>query len=200
MASILQHRVTWTGSLMGSGITVMNAKPKDPADLIGAAFDLALAIARFWEALKPYLPTNVTLTFPQEITVHDEVTGDLLDAIPVAPAAQVVGTASQTTPAGAGARLDWATGRVVASRRLRGRTYVVPFSGSTGNWTAQGGVAPGAQTAVEDAAKKHLLGLGLDPFVNDFDLVVWSRTHGVAHKVSSVDVTNVPATLTSRKR
>lgn len=200
MALILQHRVTWTGSLMGSGVTVMNARAKDPTDLLSAALDLALSIYRFWEALKAYLPLNITLTFPQEVTVHDELTGNLVDSLPVAPAAQVIGTSSQTTPAGSGARFDWATGKIVASRRLRGRTFVVPFTGQSANWSVQGGLTNSVQIAMEDAAKKNLLGQGPDPYVTDFELVVWSRTHGVAHPVTSVDVTNIPATLTSRKR
>lgn len=93
--------------------------PPDP----GAVFDA-------YDAVKANIPNNVTITIPNTGDVIEDTTGELLSVWTGTGGGVVTGTASPAAAAGVGACITWRTGGIINGRKLRGRTFLVPYSAS----------------------------------------------------------------------
>jgi hypothetical protein len=63
-----------------------------------------------------------------DVRLIDDATGDLVDVFTVSGIANSVAAATAEHSAPTGGCIDWLTGTVHGSRRLQGRTFVVPLA------------------------------------------------------------------------
>lgn len=128
--------VSWSGgSVAGLAANVLHYAGDVGAPnsgLIKAAYD----------AVKANLPNNVTVTIPNTGDVIEDTTGELLDVWTSTGGGTVTGTASPAQAAGVGACITWRTGGIINGRKLRGRTFLVPYAAAAydqdGTLTANG--------------------------------------------------------------
>jgi len=91
------------------------------------------AVRALIDAVKAYLPTGVTYTFPASGDTIDEVDGHLLGGWSATAPSPVVGTAAGSYSSPSGFALEWRIAGVVDGHRPIGKTFFVPAGG-----TAQG--------------------------------------------------------------
>lgn len=174
----------------GTGYSVFHFLDGTPGQ-----FDPSLAVnlSNAFSAIQVNLPNDVTISFDNEARVLDSLTGDLLAAYPVTPSASISGGGAGSWAGAAGARVVWDTGEIVAGRRLRGRTYLVPL----------------ANTAYDNdgTLSAAFIGRALDfgqalvqpALPNPSPLVVWSRASGAALPVVGWSCPDKTAILRSRR-
>lgn len=85
----------------------------------------------FFDSLKAYLPTDVTLTYPASGDTVDSATGGLVGGWTDTIIGETGGDSSGAYAAPVGAVFQWPTGAIVGRRRLKGRTFFVPMRGSS---------------------------------------------------------------------
>lgn len=103
-----------------------NATAESNADAVGA----------FWNGMIPTMPAGTTFAIDPDVQVLDEATGALIRIESIAPPTQTNAGTSGQYSAGVGANVRWNTDGVHLTKRLRGRTFVVPLSG--GSYDATG--------------------------------------------------------------
>ncbi|HKZ21558.1 MAG TPA: hypothetical protein VJQ57_15815 [Acidimicrobiia bacterium] len=151
------------------------------------------AIRNFFAAIVTAIPNEVTITFPGEVIERDPATGTLVDVHSGASPASVTGTNTGTWIGGAGAVVRWETGAILAGRRLRGRTFIVPLGASF--FENNGTLLAAALTLLGNAAStliSDIAGTGSQ-------LRVWSATHGETRTVTSATVPDRSAILRTRR-
>lgn len=152
-------------------------------------------VRAFFDAVKGLIPSGITITVqPSGDTIND-ANGVINGSWTVDPAPAVVTGGSPGTWAGnAGAVVTWRTNGVVGTRRVRGRTFLVPLGSSVydsnGLTSAAIATLQGAATALVTAASGSL--------------AVWSRPtvqrSGSAHLITAATVPDLSASLRSRRR
>ena len=176
---------TWTGIPSGPGYSIFYATPD-----MGLSGD----IKTFFESIKNYLPSSVTIESPSSGDRLDEATGMLTGVWSGGVGGSTVGLADPKHSAPAGASVTWLTAGIVNGKRVRGRTFLVPLSvnayqadGTLDN-TAYGVIQSAADALVASAAG---------------DLLVWHRpvagAGGSAHPVTGAKVSDRVSILTSRR-
>lgn len=197
-----EYRVEWGGSLVtGPGVSVFHGR----TTVGGTGFDTAQALAdrcrKFFLDIVSLVPSGVSWTFPNEVTELQtgisETTGQagtLLDVHAITPPATVNATATAGNHSRAsGGRVDWNTESVVAGRRLRGRTYIVPLA-SLG-YDSSGSLATTCITTLTTAGNNFK-----DATVfSNCQPVVWSRSHGIAADIVGASVDDRASILRSRR-
>lgn len=184
-----RYKVGWTGGRIGAGVSVFNLGIAG-AEPVWASVNTAF---RDWyQALAPSIPNDVILTFPFESESFDPATGELQEVVSIPQAASVQGTDSNTSwSASAGRVVRWSTGVVVSGRRLYGKTFIVPSGAGA---FSEGSVNSGTRGTDQTA---HAALLNALEFAQA-NLMVYSRTHGVAEAVQGGATLARPTTLRSR--
>lgn len=115
--------VSWAGpQIAGAAQTVLHFQASD-----SAAPNVAGLVTAF-TTLAPAIPTGVTITVPGTGDQIEDTTG-ILEDVWTAPGGSTIScSGSASAAAGVGACVGWITGGIVAGRRLRGRTFVVPLT------------------------------------------------------------------------
>jgi hypothetical protein len=195
MADLDRAYVTWTGFPGAPGVSVFYATPGG---------GVAAALRTFFAALQTSLPTGVTVSVPSTGDTIDDTTGFLTGSWSGAGGSPVVGNSGSTYSAPSGIAVRWNTNGIVGTRRLRGRTFIVPMSGTF--LTAQGTWSSALVSAVQ-AAASGLVAAGTGHFS------IWSRPVdsdetaippiagrvGSSSPVTSATVTSKVCVLTSRR-
>lgn len=115
-------QITWSGpQVVGGGVTVLHF-----AGDVGAP-PISALVAAFGAASK-LIPAGVTLTFPGTGDIIEDTTGTLTGVWTASGAGTVSGNGSAQCAAGVGAVISWQTGGIVAGKKLRGRTFMVPIA------------------------------------------------------------------------
>ena len=136
----------------------------------GGAQGAVNAVRGFWEAIKAYLPDELTLVVSPIVDSYNRETGELtLSTIAATAPASVAGTGTLGYTGGAGMKVTWETGQIRDGRRVRGSTFIVPCTGAA--FTATGTVGTTPKTTVNNAAAAMMTALG----VANTSLGVWSR-------------------------
>lgn len=119
--SILERvKITWTGMPGGPGVTQLYFRDAPIA---------RAALGTWIEAWKYLIPSNTTLTIQAEGDRVDVPTGAIVGLWSGGAPIVKVGTgAAGSYFAGGGACINWVTGTVVAGRRIKGRTFIVPMT------------------------------------------------------------------------
>lgn len=190
MARIVEYRAIWDVPGGGTGYTVLHYLDGTPGQLTP---DIGVNLVTAFYAIRSHLPNDVTISFDNEARVLDSTNGQLLAAYPVTPSASISGQSSTPWAAAAGARVVWDTGEIVNGRRLRGRTYLVPLAQAA--YDTDGTLSP----AFIDKALEFGEALAQPPLPNPSQLVVWSRSSGVALPVVGWSCPDKTAILRSRR-
>lgn len=109
------------------------------------------AIRTFFQAFAGILPNGLTITVPRSGDRINQTDGKIIGAweVPTQPAV-VTGTGTGNYAGNAGAVVHWLTTTVVAGRRVRGRTFMVPLIASA--FDAQGSMSTATVTLASNAA------------------------------------------------
>lgn len=117
-------------------------------------------VHEFFETLKSRLPSSVRITVSPTIEILDDATGSLVSyADDPTELGDIIGTSTGSYAGPTGAVINWLTNTVVAGRRLRGRTFIVPLS--TVSYEGDGTLTPATLTAL-NAAATVLSGAGFE--------------------------------------
>jgi len=149
--------------------------------------------------IRNLIPGTISLQVMSDIEVIDTPTGNLLSAFSTSADTIVGGSlpSSEKWAAPVGAVITWTTGVVRNSRRVRGRTFLVPISSSL--FDVDGTLNPTNKSQIETVAT------GLRAATPDVPLVVYSRpsapgaTDGAMAEVSGHKIPDAAAILTSRR-
>ncbi len=110
------------------------------------------AIRSFFNALAAFIPTGLTITVPKTGDQINQTDGKIIGTwdVPVQPAV-VTGGGTGNYAGNAGAVVHWLTPVVVAGRRVRGRTFIVPLVSTA--FDASGSLGPSFINAATPAAQ-----------------------------------------------
>jgi hypothetical protein len=125
------------------------------------------ALRTFFNSLAAFFPTGLTIQVPSSGDYIDETDGGIGGSWAVGTTPTVVtGTSSAAYAGHAGMCIHWLTTGIVAGRRLRGRTFLVPVTSLS--FEGNGTPTASAQTTLSNAANTLLTAVGTD-------MAVWSR-------------------------
>lgn len=184
---------TWhgQGGLSGGGVMESDAE------------NFQLAVRAVYNAAQLYLAPGVTVSFPGEVTLHDEATGELQNVIPLDTLADIVASdvvASAQESRATQLIVHLSTDDVRRGRRLAGRHFFGPASGyaldGAGQVKAEArNAVAAAYGGVVDGPGSNLIVWG--PPIKDKDGEVIAP--GQLAVVKSVTVRSKPGVLRSRR-
>lgn len=190
---VQQYRALWAIPNAGPSMSTFHFQASSELSAQAAADN----VRAFFNAITGYIPNEVTIAFDTEVTTMDTATGQLTGSIPVTAPPTVTGDDTGPWAGGSGFRVVWATGAIVAGRRVRGSTFLVPAAGQ--DFTTGGVPSSAARSAINSAAQT-LIDAGAG---DSAELQVWSRPRpgrpGSVHNVVSATLSPLPATLRGRK-
>lgn len=155
----------------------------------GAGAGLTAAALAWLNNLKANFPDDVTFTVPSGGDLINEVTGALSGSWSASGGGVVTGTNTGAFQVGTGIRVKWATSGIVAGRRVRGATFLVPAAGLC--FDTSGRLGPATIAAINTANSTFLTAVSPD-------LCIWSRptpTRSGSH--AAITGASVPATGTT---
>lgn len=112
------------------------------------------ALGTFITALKPYIPTTVTMQIPSAGDVIDDATGELTGSWGATAPAPIVGGGAGIAGTPIGFEIAWLAAAVVDGHRPVGKTLIVPAAAVA--ISSAGVVAPATITAANTAAANFL--------------------------------------------
>lgn len=180
-------KADWTGFVGAPGVSsfsITNSADQNSSPTSSAVTAAAAALRVFYDSIKAYLPSTVTISWSGTCGYVNNTDGQLVSTIPYTPPAVVVGTSVSSYAAPAGISVAWRTGQIVNGRLLRGRTFLVPIGQS--GLQADGTAASAALTAIGAAATALITSSAA---ASDWRLSVWHRPVGGTGGVSSVVLT-----------
>lgn len=151
-------------------------------------------VRTFFETIKNLIPTGAVIQVPNQGDVIDDGSGEIQGNWTSSAQTAVTCTGTGSFTGVAGAVVNWHTDGIVAGRRVRGRTFIVPLTG--GQFDSEGSLATATITAIQTAAAAL-------PGGSIGKLVVWSRPTpdrtGSSHQVTAASVPDLSAVLRSRR-
>ena len=173
MTEILRVKSEWTGFNGAPGYTNLffrDFTSDGPGGETATVENASAAVDRvrgFFGALADLFPDDVTITPESAVDVLEAETGDLLDSLTATSGGSVRGTNTGGYMAAAGASISWRTAGIRNSRRILGRTFLVPLASA--NFNTTGSLIPAVQQTIQTAANALLNPAGTP------DLGVWAR-------------------------
>lgn len=196
----LRSKIRWTIPGAGTAYTVLHfgMKHAEPAT-VADADEILNRVDIYCSALRPLLSPAISIQALNEIEVIDEATGSLDDVLSGAVKTTKIGSnASTNWAAPVGAVITWNTATVHNSRRIRGRSFVVPLASS--QYDTDGTLTSSCTGALDSAATALRTGGTLT------ELIVWVRptvagggADGTGGVVTSHRVPDMGAILRSRR-
>lgn len=164
-------RTAWSGTSGGPGLTQHAVKAAAGGFWTAADAGVATAAVRaFWDAIKAYIPDDITLTVSPVCDLYEDTDGELLASeVAALSPASVAGTASGSYAMPVGIKMVLQTSDIRDGRRVRGATYIVPAASVA--FTANGLVVSTARTAINTAGNNMRGALT----AGSLELSVWSR-------------------------
>lgn len=185
--------VQWSGvNIVGSAVSVLHFE-----HAIGSSTppDVA-AIRTAFATLGSALPISTTISVPGSGETITATNGTLVGTWAAGSTpAPITGSSTDTSAAGVGAVVNWLTGDIVGTRRVRGRTFIVPLS--TFAYDQQGTLTTAQLTALGNFATALR---AVTPA-----LAIWHRptspgaTDGTGHLVNGHRIRDHVAYLSSRR-
>lgn len=197
---LLRGKIRWTIPGAGTAWSVLHFDTNSGSTPIQADADEAIAkMQTFATAVKAYLPNVVTLQVQNEVEEIVASSGDMLGIYTGAAQSAQTGTAAAGAgwAAAAGAVITWSTAGVRNSRRVRGRTFLVPLSNEV--WDVDGTLKSVPSTGLTNAAT------ALRTAGTNVTLCVYARptgpgaTDGTTFDVTGSRVPDMSAILRSRR-
>lgn len=154
-------------------------------------------IRTFFSTLINQLPAGLTITVPSSGDQINEANGAIVGGwTGTQSGAPVVGNVANTGPyaGGVGAVVEWKTSLLAGTRRVQGKTYIVPMI-STG-FAADGTLGNVAQTELRDSANALITAMA-------GELKIWTRPRptiaGAGATVIAAVVPDLAAQMKSRR-
>jgi hypothetical protein len=149
MANIWQITWEWTGFPGANGYTNLFylADTENGTEALAAATKSRLFMASF----AGIVPLGITIRLVTDVRLLDETDGTLQNIFTVSGITDCVMGGVATRSAPSGGCVDWLTTTVHGTRRLQGRTFVVPLS--TDQYQSDGSLVAGAVTALATGAE-----------------------------------------------
>lgn len=199
MAQMAKVTINWTGLPGGPGYTNLYFQDiSGPTNVDQTLVDSAVSKTDAWiAAFRPALPTSIFTAVSATVEAVDENTGELQSFWTGTPAAAAAGSGGTSYSAPSGAVVSWYTSTVRNSRRIRGRTFIVPLA--TSAYDTDGSIL-NARITTWNAATATLIATGASA-----ELGVWSRPSGPSASdgdwalVTSFRIPDAAAILTSRR-
>lgn len=153
-------------------------------------------VKAFFEGVKTFIPSTVTVSYPGIMDRLTTGTGDLEAEINMAVQTATTGTGVGNFSSAVGACVNWTTVAIVRGRRVRGRTFLVPLV--SGAFQTDGTLGDTARTTMLAAANAFVA----EP--DGLNLAVWSRptvagNDGQSGEVVAASITDKTAVLRSRR-
>lgn len=153
------------------------------------------AIRSYFDAIKALLPTGLTIQVPGGGDTINDADGKINGAWTAgATPAVVTATGAGAYAGNAGAVQHWLTSTVVNSRRVRGRTFIVPLVATA--YDTAGSITAAALTTLNTAAAGLLTAAGSD-------MRVWHRptsfSQGSSAPVTGQSMPDLAVSLRSRR-
>jgi hypothetical protein len=155
VAEILQVVTVTTGYTGAPGYTNMYFFGDPVND--GQVTDEVAAVAAFWNSVKSHFPNTWAASIQSDCSVLDEASGDLIRVMSTVPPVISGGGLSSAYAAGVGCCVSWGTAAVHGTKRLRGRTFLVPLANNEYDTTGtivdsnRAAIAAAAATLAADA-------------------------------------------------
>lgn len=157
MASLWRYRCEWGGVRGGAALSTFYS---------AAAADISTELGVFFNAIKGALPNSISITVPDTGDVINDANGELTGVWTGGEQTIVLGTSSDAYSAPSGAIFEWLTPGIVAGRRVRGKTFLVPITVT--NYDAVGTISA-SSLGIFQAAAATLVDQAGD------NMRVWSR-------------------------
>lgn len=195
--SVLYHvTARWSGFPGSPGFTNLYFAAVDPISTGSTA--AADSVRSLFDDLKGFLSSSVHVLVLPNVEQINEADGVLIDEFTLAtPPADVVGTSASPYAGPSGMLLNWKTGSIVAGRRVRGRTFIVPMA--TNQYDSDGTITSGALAIAQTAVDAYRVRAGTTP-------MVWHRptggppgTGGLGVAITSAVVSDKAVVLRSRR-
>ena len=186
-----QYRPQWNSAHGGPGVSVFNVRLSGAALTTGPQ-QIADNIHTFFADVAQHMPDDISFTFPAEVAEMNTTTGTLEAIHPVNAPAQVTGGNANSYMGAAGTSVIWHTEAIVAGRRLRGRTFLVPLV--AGAFHTDGTLISTTAGLILQSANNLI-----SDMENVGSLAVWSRTHGVLADVAQPSLATLGSVLRSRR-
>ena len=162
----------------------------------------AASIRTMFGAITSQVPNVVSWTFGTEVAVMSVGTGVITDYLPITPLASLAGNAAGPYAAPVGGLWRWETTVVRNSRRVRGRTYLVPLVRDA--FDGQGNLQANTITQLQGAAAAYLTA---NPPDGPIQPCVWSPPNpdldpprvGAAAEITQAVVPDLAVILRSRR-
>lgn len=210
MATIMRVKLNWTGFIGAPGYTVFHFRDFALPDTdVADAQDAVNKVDAFANGFRSYCPSVVTLKTAADVEIIEETNGALVDVLTTVPAAAMIGNqpAANTYAAAVGGVVTWRTAGIRNNRRIRGRSFLVPFG--------QAAFAADGTLAASTVSGLNTLATDLRTVVGSAILGVWARptaikdangvptgaynNDGILHQVTSHSVPDMGAVLRSRR-
>lgn len=142
-------RLNWTGFTGAPGYSNFYFRDFSEGDLTQAMVNgFGSRLESLISTIQTRLPSTVTIQIDPTIDVVDVPTGNLTRSLSYTPLAARVGQATGNYSAATGGVINWNTAGVHNGRRVRGRTFLVPYGGS----------ALGPNGTLDDTLRTSLIG------------------------------------------
>lgn len=188
---MFEYRAVWSVTGGGVGYSVFHVREAGLSSVAAEAQIFVDDLRAGLVTLGGDLPNDVTISFESEVKEIDVPTKALIGVHAVTPPASITGVQTSTYAAPSGAKVDLITNAIVAGRRLKGRTYIVPLIGSS--YADNGQISSGARGRLNTAFEAFRDQPGA------YSLAVWSRTHNVLADVAACSASTRAAVLRSRR-
>jgi hypothetical protein len=185
MATLRRWRVQWSGGTGGAGVSTFYS---------GSAVDVSTELATFFGSIKSRFPSGIGWAMAGSGDTIDDATGHINGGYSGGTAWADSGSAGAVAYAGGvGTFVQWGTGAIVGTRRLKGRTFLTGLESV--NYDSAGTIVSSCLTNLR-AAAAVLAAAG--------KLVIWSRpdpggSNGTSSLVTSGDVPDRVSWLQTRR-
>lgn len=198
---LLRGKIRWTIPGAGTAYSVLHFETNSGSAPVQADADEVITkLNAYCVTIKARIPAQVTLTVINEVEEILVTDGSMIGFFATTAGLAHVGTAGAASgwAAAAGAVISWSTAGVRNSRRVRGRTFVVPLSNEA--WDTDGTIKLTTMTDLNTAATN------LRTAGTNVTLAIFARptapgaSDGVSWDVLGHRVPDMSAILTSRRQ
>jgi hypothetical protein len=199
MLEIARVTTKWTGLAGGIGYTNLYYRDFETVGIDQAIVNGSVQRTDTWNAaISANVPTGITLEIEPTVAIINAEDGVLQRFMNHVIATQRPGSGTGAYSAASGACVNWYTAGVRKGRRIRGRSFLVPFAGAS---LATNGTLDDTKLNTLRTATNTLVTSQTTPG----DLGVWARpttkgaTDGVWNVVNSFTIPDKAAILRSRR-
>jgi hypothetical protein len=198
--ALFRSKIRWTIPGAGTAFSVLHWRNEGGGEPAQSHIDdIVSKLSAYITAIKPQIPGSVSLRALEEVEQLNEGTGDMIHVwTATTPTTDVLGSnVGNAFAAPAGAVISWSTPGIRNSRRVRGRTFVVPLVSTA--YENNGTLAPAVLTALNSGAN------ALRGNTATTGLVIYGRptgpdaSDGIAYPATGHRIPDMVAMLTSRR-